>query len=65
LIKVMNLVSILVAPFATRPLAWTARGGIIAACLLLLGIAIAFSKRGSLAEALQHEVLASEGNRRP
>lgn len=52
LIKVMNLVSILIAPFATRPLSWTVRGGIILVCLLLLGLAISFSKRGSLREAL-------------
>lgn len=50
LIKVMNLVSILVAPFAIREFSWSVRGVVIVTCLVLLGIAVAFSKRGSLAE---------------
>jgi K(+)-stimulated pyrophosphate-energized sodium pump len=50
LIKVMNLVSILVAPFAIQKYSWPVRGAIIATCLILLGIAISFSKRGSIAE---------------
>ena len=51
LIKVMNLVSILVAPFAIREFSWGTRGVIIAVCLILLGIAVGFSKRGSIATA--------------
>jgi K(+)-stimulated pyrophosphate-energized sodium pump len=50
LIKVMNLVSILVAPFAIREISWTVRGGVILLCLILLAIAVAFSKRGSIAK---------------
>ena len=49
LIKVMNLVAILVAPFAIRDLSWQTKGIISACCLIALGIAIAFSKRGGLA----------------
>jgi len=65
LIKVMNLVSILVAPFATRPLSWTMRGGIVLVCALLLSLAILFSKRGSLAETLPQEAPAAlSGERR-
>jgi K(+)-stimulated pyrophosphate-energized sodium pump len=52
LIKVMNLVSILVAPFAIRGFSWGVRGIIVVACLILLGIAVTFSKRGSIAEGL-------------
>jgi K(+)-stimulated pyrophosphate-energized sodium pump len=50
LIKVMNLVSILVAPFAIRDFPWAVRGTIVVVCLILLGVAVAFSKRGSIAE---------------
>jgi len=49
LIKVMNLVSIMVAPFAIREFSWAVRGTIVVACLILIGIAVAFSKRGSIA----------------
>jgi K(+)-stimulated pyrophosphate-energized sodium pump len=50
LIKVMNLVAILVAPFAIRDLTWQTRGVISLCCLIALGIAVAFSKRGGLAK---------------
>ncbi len=50
LIKVMNLVAILIAPFVIRDITWQTRGLIAAACILLLAIAIAFSKRGGLAK---------------
>jgi K(+)-stimulated pyrophosphate-energized sodium pump len=50
LIKVMNLVGILIAPFAIRDIPWGTRAIIGAVCLALLGIAIAFSKRGGLAK---------------
>jgi K(+)-stimulated pyrophosphate-energized sodium pump len=52
LIKVMNLVSILVAPFAIRGFPWAVRGAIVVVCLILLGVAVAFSKRGGLADEL-------------
>jgi K(+)-stimulated pyrophosphate-energized sodium pump len=52
LIKVMNLVSIMVAPFAIREFSWAVRGTIVVACLILIGIAVAFSKRGAIAEEL-------------
>jgi K(+)-stimulated pyrophosphate-energized sodium pump len=52
LIKVMNLVSILVAPFAIREITGTVRAAVIIVCLILLGIAVAFSKRGSLGEKI-------------
>jgi len=48
LIKVMNLVAILVAPFAIRELGWGVRGPIIAVCVLLLALAVWFSKRGGI-----------------
>jgi K(+)-stimulated pyrophosphate-energized sodium pump len=51
LIKVMNLVAILVAPFAIQDIGWQVRGPIIALCLALLALAVWFSKRGGI----QHE----------
>ncbi|MCI0402799.1 MAG: sodium-translocating pyrophosphatase, partial [Acidobacteria bacterium] len=48
LIKVMNLVAILVAPFAIRDWGWEVRGPIVALCLVALGVAIWFSKRGGI-----------------
>ena len=51
LIKVMNLVGILIAPFVIRDITWQTRGIIAAVCLALLAIAIAFSKRGGLAKS--------------
>jgi K(+)-stimulated pyrophosphate-energized sodium pump len=50
MIKVMNLVGILIAPFAIRQLSWGARGLIIAVCLILLAIAVALSKRGVMGQ---------------
>jgi K(+)-stimulated pyrophosphate-energized sodium pump len=50
LIKVMNLVAILIAPFAIREISWTVRVVVILLCVILLAIAVAFSKRGSLAK---------------
>ncbi|HEY6999140.1 MAG TPA: hypothetical protein VH851_14485 [Candidatus Binatia bacterium] len=38
------------APFAIREISWTVRGAIVIACPILLGIAVAFSKRDSIAE---------------
>lgn len=50
LIKVMNLVAILAAPFAIRELGWGIRGPIIAVCVALLALAVWFSKRGGIQE---------------
>ncbi|MDI6809003.1 MAG: sodium-translocating pyrophosphatase [Candidatus Eisenbacteria bacterium] len=50
LIKVMNLVGILLAPFAIRDIPIAARVIIVLVCLVALGIAVAFSKRGSIVE---------------
>jgi K(+)-stimulated pyrophosphate-energized sodium pump len=50
LIKVMNLVSLLVAPFAIRELGWGIRGPIVAVSLALLALAVWFSKRGGIQE---------------
>jgi len=50
LIKVMNLVAILVAPFAIRDIAWQTKGIISICCVAALGIAVAFSKRGGLSK---------------
>ncbi len=48
MIKVINLVAILVAPFVIRPIPWQVRAGIILLSVLLLAAAVAFSKRGSI-----------------
>ncbi len=50
MIKVMNLVGILAAPFAIREISVGARVAIVVVCLVLLGIAVTFSKRGSIVE---------------
>jgi K(+)-stimulated pyrophosphate-energized sodium pump len=47
LIKVMNLVGILIAPVAIAPIALGTRIAIVAACLGILAVAVAFSKRTS------------------
>jgi len=53
LIKVMNLVAILAAPFAIRDLGWGVRGPLVALCLALLALAVWFSKRGGIQEPAQ------------
>src|SRR5208282_3549854 len=52
MIKVMNLVGILAAPFAPATLSgWSAgRVAVVVLSIVLLGVAVAFSKRGSIAE---------------
>ncbi|PWB44857.1 MAG: sodium-translocating pyrophosphatase [Candidatus Methylomirabilota bacterium] len=50
MIKVMNLVAILVAPLAIREISWGVRGLIFGACVLILGMSVLFSKRGSIVE---------------
>ena len=49
LIKVMNLVAILVAPFVIHDYGWEVRARVIAVALALLAIAVWFSKRGGIA----------------
>jgi K(+)-stimulated pyrophosphate-energized sodium pump len=51
MIKVMNLVGILIAPFAIRNLSWGTKGLIVLVCLILLAIAVALSKRGAVVKA--------------
>ncbi len=68
LIKVMNLVSILVAPFAVaaRGYPWSIRGGVIAICVGLLLLAVWFSKRGGIrAEHLRAEAAHASRNPEP
>lgn len=50
LIKVMNLVGILIAPFAIREIALSSRLTILLVCLALLGVAVFMSKRGAITE---------------
>jgi len=52
MIKVMNLVGILAAPFCTTSLSEVTgtRIAVVVVSLVLLGVAVAFSKRGSIAE---------------
>jgi K(+)-stimulated pyrophosphate-energized sodium pump len=52
MIKVMNLVAILAAPFCTATLSevTATRVLVVLVSLVLLGVAVAFSKRGSIAE---------------
>jgi K(+)-stimulated pyrophosphate-energized sodium pump len=45
LIKVMNLVGILIAPVAISPISMGARIAIVVGCLVLLTLAVSFSKR--------------------
>jgi K(+)-stimulated pyrophosphate-energized sodium pump len=48
LIKVMNLVAILVIPFAIQPMETEVRYGIVVLCAVILVIAVALSHRGAL-----------------
>ncbi|MFQ5926034.1 MAG: sodium-translocating pyrophosphatase [Terriglobia bacterium] len=66
LIKVMNLVAILAAPFAVRELGWGVRGPIIALCVALLALAVWFSKRGGIRQKqLAAEAAPAPGNPPP
>jgi K(+)-stimulated pyrophosphate-energized sodium pump len=53
LIKVMNLVAILVAPFVIRDLSTGLRAAIVVGSFAALAAAVSFSKRGSIAESPQ------------
>jgi K(+)-stimulated pyrophosphate-energized sodium pump len=50
MIKVMNLVAILIAPLAIRDIGWGDRAMIVLACVIVLGLSVLFSKRGSIVE---------------
>jgi K(+)-stimulated pyrophosphate-energized sodium pump len=52
LIKVMNLVALLLAPVVIQDMSVMARVVIVAACLVALGIAVFWSKRGSIGSEL-------------
>ncbi|GMV35891.1 MAG: hypothetical protein AMXMBFR61_03990 [Fimbriimonadales bacterium] len=52
LIKVMNLVSLLLAPVMIQPMSNTVRAIVVVACIAALGVAVFLSKRGSLASEL-------------
>lgn len=64
LIKVMNLVALLLAPFVIKPLGNPALIGITVGAIILLAIAIFISKKGSLSEEMQ-KVAAEEGDAHP
>jgi hypothetical protein len=49
MIKVMNLVGILIAPFVIHDLGMSTRGLIVAVSLALLALSVVLSKRGSIA----------------
>jgi K(+)-stimulated pyrophosphate-energized sodium pump len=48
MIKVINLVAILIAPLAVRDIGGGTRFMIFLACAIILGLSVAFSKRGSI-----------------
>jgi len=50
MIKVINLVAILITPLAIRDIGGGTRFMIFLACLIVLGLSVAFSKRGSIVE---------------
>jgi K(+)-stimulated pyrophosphate-energized sodium pump len=62
LIKVMNLVAILIAPFIIRDIDWQTRAIIAGICLGALAIAIAFSKRGGLAKKEEPKATATKSS---
>jgi len=56
LIKVMNLVAILIAPIVIQPLPDAVRIGVTAVAVGALLFSIYWSKRGSMAETIEHEL---------
>ncbi len=52
LIKVMNLVAVLLAPVIIQDMADWIRGVVVAGCVLALGVAVYWSKRGTLGTEL-------------
>lgn len=55
LIKVMNLVALLIAPIVIMPLSNMVLGIVVAVCVILLAIAVWWSKRGSIGSELQKQ----------
>ena len=64
LIKVMNLVAILIAPFVIRDYGWEVRAPVIAVALALLAFAVWFSKRGGIA-ATEEGAVVEQSNDGP
>jgi K(+)-stimulated pyrophosphate-energized sodium pump len=48
LIKVMNLVSLLIAPVVIAPLGWAVRGTIVAVAVVLMAVAVAVNRRSAV-----------------
>ena len=63
MIKVMNLVAILIAPLAIRDIGAGTRFMIFLACVIVLGISVAFSKRGSIVGKEQAAALKAEAKK--
>ncbi|MBF8260900.1 MAG: hppA [candidate division NC10 bacterium] len=63
MIKVMNLVAILIAPLAIREIGGGTRFLIFLACVIVLGISVAFSKRGSIVGKEQAAALRAEAKK--
>jgi K(+)-stimulated pyrophosphate-energized sodium pump len=63
MIKVMNLVAILIAPLAIRDIGGGTRFMIFLACVVVLGLSVAFSKRGSIAEESRAGAVKAEAGR--
>ena len=63
MIKVMNLVAILIAPLAIREIGGGTRFLIFLACVIILGISVAFSKRGSIVGKEQAAALKAEARK--
>jgi len=59
-LNTQNLVAILIAPLAIRQIGGGTRFMIFLACLIVLGLSVAFSKRGSIAEEEQAGVIKAE-----
>ena len=63
MIKVMNLVAILIAPLAIRDIGGGTRFMIFLACVVVLGISVLFSKRGSIVGKEQAAALKAEAKK--
>ena len=63
MIKVMNLVAILIAPLAIRQIGGGTRFMIFLACVVVLGISVLFSKRGSIVGKEQAVALKAEAKK--
>ncbi|MBI4381664.1 MAG: sodium-translocating pyrophosphatase [candidate division NC10 bacterium] len=63
MIKVMNLVAILIAPLAIRDIGGGTRFLIFLACVVVLGISVAFSKRGSIVTEEPTEAVKAEARK--